>query len=88
MRPSAQARKHTNNGIHPGFETQGRRHQKSKTGVSVTPQKGLVSYKNLKRKKKKKKLRVKLFTLTKNSSGFTGLVSHKLISELIRRTDT
>ena len=22
-------------GIHPGFETQGRRHQKSKTGVSV-----------------------------------------------------
>ena len=29
--------------IHPGFETQGRRHQKVKTGVSVTPQKGLLS---------------------------------------------
>ena len=33
-------------GIHPGFETQGRRYQKSKTGVSVAPQKGLVSSKN------------------------------------------
>ena len=32
--------------IHPGFETQGRRHQKSKTGVSVAPQKGLMSSKN------------------------------------------
>ena len=32
-------------GIHPGFETQGRRHQKSKIGVSVAPQKGLVSSK-------------------------------------------
>ena len=31
-------------GIHPGFETQGRRHQKSKTGVSVAPRKGLCSY--------------------------------------------
>ena len=28
--------------LHPGFETTGRRHQKSKTGVSVTPQKGLT----------------------------------------------
>ena len=33
-------------GIHPGFETQGRHHQKSKTGVSVAPQKGLMSSKN------------------------------------------
>ena len=32
-------------GIHPGFETLGRCHQKSKTGVSVAPQKGLVCYK-------------------------------------------
>ena len=32
-------------GIHPGFETQGRRHQKSKTGVSVAPRKGLTSCK-------------------------------------------
>ena len=29
-------------GIHPGFETQGRCHQKFKKGVSVGPQKGLV----------------------------------------------
>ena len=34
-------------GIHPGFETQGRYHQKSKTEVdlSVVPQKGLASSK-------------------------------------------
>ena len=37
-------------GIHPGFETQGRRHQKYKTRVSVTPQKGLMSSKNFKKK--------------------------------------
>ena len=30
-------------GIHPGFETHGRRHQKSKTGVSVVPRKKLMS---------------------------------------------
>ena len=33
-------------GIHPGFEPQGRCHQKSKTGVSVVSQKGLMSSKN------------------------------------------
>ena len=32
----------TSKGIHPGIETQGRCHQKSKTGVSVDPQKGLM----------------------------------------------
>ena len=32
-------------GIHPSFETQGRRLQNSKTGVSVAPQKELVSSK-------------------------------------------
>ena len=32
--------------IQPGFENQGRCHQKSKTGVSVVPLKGLMSYKN------------------------------------------
>ena len=36
-------------GIHHGFETQGRRHQ-SKTGVSVTPRKGLMSSKILKKR--------------------------------------
>ena len=34
-------------GIYPGFETQGRHHQKSKTGVSVAPRKGLMPFKNL-----------------------------------------
>ena len=33
-------------GIHPGFETQGRHHQKSKTGVSVAPQKGTCFLQN------------------------------------------
>ena len=33
----------SNKTTHPGFETQRRRHQKSKTGVSVAPQKGLMS---------------------------------------------
>ena len=41
-----QVTKHGKRGIHPGFETQGRHHQKSKTGVSVAPQKELVSSKN------------------------------------------
>ena len=38
--------------INPGFETQRRHHQKFKTGVSVDPQKGLMSFK-LKRKSKR-----------------------------------
>ena len=38
-----QARKHANKSFHPGFETQGKRHQKFKTGVSVAPQKGLIN---------------------------------------------
>ena len=42
-------------GIHPGFETQGGRHQKFKTGVLVAPQKGLMS------SKKKAELVHKLF---------------------------
>ena len=40
-----QVRKHVK-GIHPGFETQGRHHQKSKTGVSVVPRKILKSFQN------------------------------------------
>ena len=50
LRSGAQARKPASN-IHPGFETQGRHHQKSKTGVSVTPQKGHVSSKKIFKKK-------------------------------------
>ena len=39
-----------NKAVYSGFETQNRCHQKSKTGVSVTPQKGLMSCKrNLKK---------------------------------------
>ena len=34
--------------IHPGFETQGRHHPKSKAGVSVASRKGLTSSKNFK----------------------------------------
>ena len=37
-------------GIHPGFGTQGRHHQKSKTGVSVAPQKGLKFSKKILKK--------------------------------------
>ena len=42
---------HANNkaceqGIHPGFQMEDRHHQKSKTGVSVAPQKGLKSPKH------------------------------------------
>ena len=35
--------KHASEEILPGFETRGRHHQKSKTGISVAPRKGLVS---------------------------------------------
>ena len=39
-----QVRKHAK-GLHSGFESKGRCHQKSKTGVSVAPQTGLMSSK-------------------------------------------
>ena len=44
-----------NKAAHSGFETQRRCQQKSKTGVSMAPQKGLGSYKNYFKKKKIKK---------------------------------
>ena len=34
-----------NKDAHSGFETQRKRHQKSETGVSIVPQKGLMSSK-------------------------------------------
>ena len=37
--------------IHPGFEIQGRRQQKSKTGVSVAPRKEQMSSKNKKKER-------------------------------------
>ena len=39
--------------IHPGFQAQDRRHKKSKTGVLVAPHKGLMYYKNVKKKRKR-----------------------------------
>ena len=39
-------------GIHPGFETQSRGHQKFKTRVSVAPRKRVMSSKNVLKKKK------------------------------------
>ena len=39
-----------NKAVHFGFETQRNPHQKSKTGVKVAPQKGLMSSDNLKQK--------------------------------------
>ena len=41
---TTQVRKHAK-GIHPDFETRGRHYQKSKTGISVVPRKGLMSSK-------------------------------------------
>ena len=41
--------KHASEGIHPGFETQGRCHQKFKTVISVAPQEGLMSSTNEKK---------------------------------------
>ena len=52
------ATKHTIEGIHPGFKTHGGRHQKSKTGVSVAPQKWLMSSKKfLKRRMHSSRMR-------------------------------
>ena len=50
-------------GIHPGFETQGRRHQKSKTGVSVAPRKGLTSSKNFLKKRVQTNKNFELFKI-------------------------
>ena len=36
-----------NKAAHSGFKTRRRRHQKSKTGLSVAPQKGVMSLKNV-----------------------------------------
>ena len=40
----------TNKAANSSFETQRRHHQKSKTGMSVAPQKGLMSSKHLRKK--------------------------------------
>ena len=46
----------SNKAAHSGFETQRRHHQKSKTRVSVAPQKGLMSSKNFLKKEKRENL--------------------------------
>ena len=48
-----------NKAAHSGFEAQRRRHQKSKTEVSVALQKGLMFSKNFKEKKMEIKMEVK-----------------------------
>ena len=58
-------------GIHHGFETQGRHHQKSKTGVLVAPRKGLMQAKKSFLKNSSlpcflwEKLRIKMLYLNK-----------------------
>ena len=54
----------SNKAAHSGFETQRRRYQKSKTGVSVAPQKGLLSSKFF-----FKKVRIRLPTLALKPRG-------------------
>ena len=54
-----QVMKHKSEGIHPDFETQGRRLQKPRTGVSVAEQKGLM-YSKLFFKKSKKYHRLRV----------------------------
>ena len=51
-----QAMKHVRKGSHPGFETQGRLHQKYKTGISVAPQKDSCPPKLKKNNKKNNSL--------------------------------
>ena len=48
--PEVNFRECVNKTAHSGLETQRRHHQKSKTGVSVVPQKGLMSSKMFKNK--------------------------------------
>ena len=48
-----------NQAAHSGFKTQTRHHQKSKTGVSVAPQKGLMSPKILLKMKNANKITIK-----------------------------
>ena len=47
--PLRAGEKASNQRMHPGFETKSKHHQKSKTGVSVAPQKGHVTSKNFKK---------------------------------------
>ena len=54
-----------NKAAHSGFETQRRHHQKSKTGVSMASQKGLMSSKNFKKEKEKCLKRVSFYLIYK-----------------------
>ena len=49
---------HTSKQIHPGFVAQNRCRQKSKTELSVAPQKGFMSSKFLFKKEKKKRFSI------------------------------
>ena len=63
--------------IYPSFETQGRHHQKYKTGLLVFPQKGVVSYKIKKKVLASLPCGTKPHTRTQQMSGtpLTGFVS-------------
>ena len=54
-----------NKAAHSGFETQRRHHQKSKTGVSMASQKGLMSSKNFKKEEGKCFKRVSFYLIYK-----------------------
>ena len=64
-----QATKYTYDGLHHGFESKGRPHQKSKRGVAVACQKGLMSSNFF---KKKFFLRGRELTLSSSSSRSMG----------------
>ena len=49
---------HASEGIYPGFDTHGRCHQKSETGVSVASQKKTAVLQNVLEKKKIKALNI------------------------------
>ena len=55
-----QVTEHASEGIHAKLKTQGRRHQKSKTGISVAKQKGLMASKYFFKKRKPKLIRLSL----------------------------
>ena len=53
VNPWHAGKKSCKRGIHPGYKTQGRSQQKSKTGATVAPQKGLMSSKKFTKKERR-----------------------------------
>ena len=67
-------------GIHSGFKTQGRHHQKSKTGVSVAPQKGLM-FSKIEKKKERKRIIPHTFISRSKKAGFSRGISENCWSD-------